>query len=1654
MENNSLSEIFKYDSVYEKYADTYGQTDEEEPRFKVSRMYLDAIESAKTIFDAGVGKGGFFHLIQSRYACEGIEPSAVAIKKFHRNDVRIKNLFIQDIPGHYQENSFDVVVCLDVLEHIPEQDLDTVFHSLASIGKKYFIFSVANHDDEWDGMQLHVSRFSYTEWEKKLRKYFSILHFTPTHNDLARIFLLEKKEHSDNSLHLNFDKIPLVSVVVPSYNQAEWLPKTLDSIIAQTYPFWEAVVVNDGSTDSTKEIIERYEKLDPRIHGIHKINGGISSALNAGIENAQGKYFCWLSSDDLFYPTKLESQIAVFEKSDSNTAIVFGEFDHIDPKDVITPLVHEKPFLDGLEFPQFLKYDYIDGCTIMIPMEIMKAMEGFNVQFKHAQDTELWFRFAAKGYSFRYIPQKLTCRRIHPNQGFTDFGLDCRFDGFWMVDYYLSNYSFRDFYQHIDFSSDEGVELFTQQFYSMLPDPNCNINHPILFNTFWNWFTNGLKTLPIESRRKIISRGKDIFAIRKSQGKFFEQYLQQFNGLEKLVSKLKPSSFTRNLVFHDITRFDKTNDVSYAERLFEFGTQQLSFGNKGMAQNAFKYLSDTPNKFYENAFQKFYDLTFKEGNYDAYVRSFRRKPNIAKLPESVIASYAFAKIVLRHLPAEIDGLLGMISSERVRKNLRDFQNGNIPPLSVDSITRWNFSVVDYSIRHTVDIVCDQCHKEFSSGAVFELSPNPSHSVVACQHCYSVKKFSDELLPSYFLKENSTGKSSVKKKGNSLEIAIVMRYSNIIGGGVKKMLQHAEWLERLGCSVTIYSDSPAPTWRKVPGRFVRVKDHYEVPAEKFDGVVCMCIYDVPKMLTKYPADKVALFCQGYEGYHLGKTYDELRADKYFYTALHSLPAKKIVASKHLADFFEQKFGHQSYYVPNGINSSVYFPDLTVKKKPGSLLFIGNPNDPLKGLIFLTKTLEELQRSEFAIPGLTLHVVFGGVDKQEEKEIAMPGYAVRYHEGLSGKEVAALVNSVELVVNTSWYEGFSLPVLEAMACGTPVITTNNMGAESFCTDGRNGFVVKYGDMNRLGNLIYDVLNHKIDLHGQILGGLSTAEEYSEERSMIKFIESYSHFLNWKFPEQNIHRLIAESSASKRNIISTTGLDKQEPLFTVLVPTYNQAQFLYDSLNSLINQTYTNWEAVIVNDGSTDDTKNIVERFSLFDERIHVFHKQNGGVSTALNEALDHAKGSWICWLSSDDIFEPKKLEIHAKEFSKKPNARFFYTLYDGLNNATGQKIKLDKHFAHYMPAKEDQVISFFFSNYINGISICAHRSVFEEAGKFNVDYRNAQDFDMWLRISAHSPFEFISEKTCTYRIHPDQGINTFAEAGDYDSCVSCAEFLNAHSFDRIFPWLDLSQNNSLTNAIQKTLAVAVDPKSIINRLNFGFLLIDRLHEWLSQQCKPESREIIVRALQPALNELTASDISEKLTASLRVVSNSVTDNFVFHPVDIRMLAKQNIERKIFSAEIDEAIALRKYLDRIEKRIIDSDTSAPDVGEIMALFEHKKFSDVIVHIEQIDEQNQSDELSVIKGCAYLALQDLENAKASFENALKINPNSSEACTGLGEVFYLADYDKEAKTMFEWAVKNNPENVQSKNRLKEINRVLGYAEEHSSLTEMEVTA
>lgn len=208
---------------------------------------------------------------------------------------------------------------------------------------------------------------------------------------------------------------PLVSIVIPVYNGANYLGEAIESALAQTYPHTEIVVVNDGSRDDgqTRTIARSYGN---RIRYFEKPNGGVATALNFGIDQMRGQYFSWLSHDDIYRPDKVERQIeALAGKPDG--AIAYCDFGTIDGEGrVLNPHQAVSPRGDRcMRAMLALGRECVHGCGLLIPAKLFHERGRFDPAKRYTQDYDLWFRFAEK-VPFIHVAEPLVGSRQHEQQ--------------------------------------------------------------------------------------------------------------------------------------------------------------------------------------------------------------------------------------------------------------------------------------------------------------------------------------------------------------------------------------------------------------------------------------------------------------------------------------------------------------------------------------------------------------------------------------------------------------------------------------------------------------------------------------------------------------------------------------------------------------------------------------------------------------------------------------------------------------------------------------------------------------------------------------------------------------------------------------------------------------------------------------------------------------------------------------------------------------------------------------------------------------------------------------------------------------------------------------------------------------------------------------
>jgi glycosyltransferase involved in cell wall biosynthesis len=247
----------------------------------------------------------------------------------------------------------------------------------------------------------------------------------------------------------NSERLPTLSVIVPSYNQAEFIPQCLDSILSQNYPSVEVIVIDGQSTDETLEILKNYGN---KIRWISEPDKGQADALNKGIRMASGEIIGWLNSDDRYESGALLA-VGRFFASHPDILWAFGYSSIINEKSqeirkFITQYKNAR--VKHYSYRSLLEENFISQMSVFIRREALARVGGADASLRYAMDYDLWLRLG-KHFQPGFIPQRLGQFRIHGatksitgfrEQFREDFSVARRYaEGFWwpLVLHYLNN---------------------------------------------------------------------------------------------------------------------------------------------------------------------------------------------------------------------------------------------------------------------------------------------------------------------------------------------------------------------------------------------------------------------------------------------------------------------------------------------------------------------------------------------------------------------------------------------------------------------------------------------------------------------------------------------------------------------------------------------------------------------------------------------------------------------------------------------------------------------------------------------------------------------------------------------------------------------------------------------------------------------------------------------------------------------------------------------------------------------------------------------------------------------------------------------------------------------------------------------------------------
>ncbi|WP_052446513.1 glycosyltransferase [Geoalkalibacter ferrihydriticus] len=199
------------------------------------------------------------------------------------------------------------------------------------------------------------------------------------------------------------------------------------------------------------------------------------------------------------------------------------------------------------------------------------------------------------------------------------------------------------------------------------------------------------------------------------------------------------------------------------------------------------------------------------------------------------------------------------------------------------------------------------------------------------------------------------------------------------------------------------------------------------------------------------------------------------------------------------------------------------------------------------------------------------------------------------------------------------------------------------------------------------------------------------------------------------------------------------------SIVIPTFNNEEYILDALESVINQSYKNIEIVVVDDGSTDGTQYALEKYK---NKIKYIYQKNRGVSAARNKGISVSTGDFICFLDSDDIFEKNKIEKQLKIHKENEQLCVSYTDMAIFNG--GKNFEKSYHKKNNMNCQSGFIFkNVVLGNIISTITVMIKREVFNNVGLFDESLNIGEDYDMWLRIASQYEVGYVPEVLSFYR-----------------------------------------------------------------------------------------------------------------------------------------------------------------------------------------------------------------------------------------------------------------------------------------------------------------
>lgn len=434
------------------------------------------------------------------------------------------------------------------------------------------------------------------------------------------------------------------------------------------------------------------------------------------------------------------------------------------------------------------------------------------------------------------------------------------------------------------------------------------------------------------------------------------------------------------------------------------------------------------------------------------------------------------------------------------------------------------------------------------------------------------------------------------------------------------------------------------------------------------------------------------------------------------------SKKTIVEKYSADPADIKV---TYLDADDSFNRPIDPDKLAKikeKLPENFILYSANMWPHKNHIALIKAFAKVKR-EYKLP---LKLVFTGAQERETDQIKKAiadnhlRDDVKYLGYLPQDDVRYVFKCANMVAFPSLFEGFGIPLVEAMASEVPVICSTSSCIPEIVGDA--GYLFDGNNVDEIAQAIYKVFTDQELREKLVANGIKRRPMFSWQKCAEETID---YLKSVYVPRKPLPQKLSD-----------------HPLVTVITPSYNQGEFIRETIESVLNQTYDNIEYIVMDGGSTDNTVEILKSYG---DRIKWFSEKDGGQADAVNKGIRIANGEIIGWLNSDDTYYPDAIEKAVELLKLHPDADMIYGEGDYIDRDS-------KVTGRY------ETLAFDYQELAKQCPICQPAAFFtkeivEKVGLLRADLQLCMDYELWMRIGAVGKILYTPDVLATSRMYED-------------------------------------------------------------------------------------------------------------------------------------------------------------------------------------------------------------------------------------------------------------------------------------------------------------